>query len=74
MDEPYYEAPDSNLYAIPAAGGEIETVIDIPGSVTEAALAPDGSRWAFDGELNPAQVQSHTRGDVFVYAAGRRRP
>ena len=71
VDEPYYEAPDSNLYAIPAAGGEIETVIDIPGSVTEAALAPDGSRWAFDGELNPAQVQSHTRGDVFVYRGGK---
>ncbi len=76
VDEPYYEAPDSNLYAIPASGqtgqtGGMETVIDIRGTVRKAVPAPDGSLWAFVGQLNPPQVHSHTREDAFLYHDGK---
>jgi dipeptidyl aminopeptidase/acylaminoacyl peptidase len=71
VDEPYYVPQDSNLYAIPAGGGKAETVIDIAGPVHSAARAPDGSRWAFVGFVNPPQVQSHTRSDVFVFSGGK---
>ena len=71
VDEPYYEPSDSNLYAVPAAGGALETVIDIAGPVREAFLSPDGSRWAFVGSVNPPSVQSHTRSDLFVFRDGR---
>jgi dipeptidyl aminopeptidase/acylaminoacyl peptidase len=67
VDEPYYEPADSNLYAVPAGGGTVETVVDIAGPVNAASLAPDGSRIAFVGFFNPREVQSHTRADLFVY-------
>ncbi|MFN2631904.1 MAG: prolyl oligopeptidase family serine peptidase [Thermoanaerobaculia bacterium] len=71
VDEPYYEPSDSNLYAVPAGGGALETVIDISGPVREAAISPDGSRWAFVGSVNPPSVQSHTRADLFLFRDGR---
>ena len=71
VDEPYYFPRDSNLYAVPAAGGETETVIDINGPVNNAVASPDGSRFAFVGSINPPQVQSSTQDDVFVYAGGK---
>ncbi len=67
VDEPYYFDPDSNLYSVPAAGGEIATVIDINGPIGNAALAPDGRRWAFAGFLNPPQPLSSQQADVFVF-------
>ena len=71
VDEPYYEPSDSNLYAVPAGGGAVETVVDIAGPVNGASLAPDGSRIAFVGYFNPREVQSHTRADLFVYEKGK---
>jgi dipeptidyl aminopeptidase/acylaminoacyl peptidase len=74
VDEPYYDPPDSNLYAIPAAGGAADTVIDIRGPVGEAKASPDGSRFAFVGFVNPPAVQSHTRLDVFLWEKGSATP
>ncbi len=71
VDEPYYEPPDSNLYAVPAEGGAVETVIDIDGPVNGAVPSPDGSRFAFTGFINPPQMESHTRADLFLYAGGK---
>jgi dipeptidyl aminopeptidase/acylaminoacyl peptidase len=71
VDEPYYEPADSNLYAIPAAGGAAETVVDIAGPVRGAAPSPDGARVAFVGFFHPREVQSHTRADLFVYEKGK---
>ena len=71
VDEPYYNPPDSNLYSIPAAGGELQTVIDIDGPVGGAAASPDGARFAFAGFLNPGRVQSHTMSRLFVFANGK---
>jgi dipeptidyl aminopeptidase/acylaminoacyl peptidase len=73
VEEPYYDAQDSNLYAIPSAGGAMETVIDIAGPVRGAVPSPDGSTWAFVGSLNPPEAQSHTRADIFVFRGGQPR-
>ncbi|MEO8431809.1 MAG: S9 family peptidase [Acidobacteriota bacterium] len=74
VDEPYYDPPDSNLYAIPASGGTAETVIDIAGEVHGAVPSPDGARWAFVGDMNPAKVQSHTRADIYLLRDGKSAP
>jgi dipeptidyl aminopeptidase/acylaminoacyl peptidase len=71
VDEPYYDAPDSNLYFVPAGGGEIQTVIDIDGPINRPEPSPDGTRFAFVGFVNPAQRQSHTNDELFVFAQGK---
>jgi dipeptidyl aminopeptidase/acylaminoacyl peptidase len=71
VDEPYYDPPDSNLYSVPAAGGAVETVIDIDGPVESSAVAPDGFRFAFAGFINPREAQSYTREDLFFWANGK---
>jgi len=71
VDEPYYDDPDSNLYFVPAGGGEIQTVADIAGPINGARPSPDGKRFAFTGFVNPAERQSHTNDELFVFADGR---
>lgn len=71
VDEPYYAPPDSNLYTIRAEGGPVETVIDIDGPVNGAVPSPDDSRLAFAGFINPPQMRSHTRADVFLWAGAK---
>lgn len=71
VDEPYYDPPDANLYAVPAGGGPMETVIDIRGPVRGAMASADGRRLAFVGFVNPGGVQSHTRSDVFLWEGGK---
>ena len=77
VDEPYYAPDDSNLYAVSAGAssdGPLETVIDIAGPVRSARLSPDGKTWAFVGSINPKEVQSHTRSDLFVLRGGKPSP
>jgi dipeptidyl aminopeptidase/acylaminoacyl peptidase len=71
VDEPYYDDPDSNLYSVPAGGGEIQTVADIAGPINGARPSPDGKRFAFTGFVNPAERQSHTNDELFVFADGK---
>lgn len=71
VDEPYYDNPDGNLYFVPAAGGEIQTVADIDGPINDAVPSPDGSRFAFTGSVNPPARQSHTQSDLFVFSRGK---
>ena len=71
VDEPYYDNPDANLYFVPAAGGEIQTVADIDGPIDDAVPSPDGSRFAFTGSVNPPARQSHTQSDLFVFSGGK---
>jgi dipeptidyl aminopeptidase/acylaminoacyl peptidase len=73
VDEPYYHPPDSNLYWVPVAGGELQVAVDIDGPVGNGRLAADGKTWAFSGFLNPPRMQSHQQQDVFVYANGKPR-
>jgi dipeptidyl aminopeptidase/acylaminoacyl peptidase len=71
VDEPYYDDPDDNLYFVPAAGGAMQTVVDMKGPVNDPAASPDGSRFAFTGFVNPAQRQSHTNEELFVFGGGK---
>ena len=73
VDEPYYEPADANVYAVPASGGPLETVVDISGPVRAPSVSPDGKRIAFAGFVNPEAVQSHTRADLFLYENGKAR-
>src|SRR6266567_3172684 len=47
--EDYYLAPDQDLFSVPAAGGKMDTVVDIDGPVTSPTLAQAGASWAFRG-------------------------
>jgi dipeptidyl aminopeptidase/acylaminoacyl peptidase len=67
VDETYYNDPDSNLDAVPAAGGESKVVIDINGPIGDPAQSADGRRWAFSGFLNPDYPKSSQQQDVFVF-------
>lgn len=71
IDEPYFLKPDSNLYGVPADGGEIRTIIDIDGPISEASVSRDGARFAFLGFLNPEKVQSDTQTDLFLFEGGK---
>ncbi len=71
VEEPYYDPPDSNLYWVPAAAGEIQKAIDINGPVGAPVLSPGGRSFAFTGFVNPPSRQSHTQSDVFVYSEGK---
>jgi dipeptidyl aminopeptidase/acylaminoacyl peptidase len=63
--EPYYDRQDTNIYSIPAAGGEMVKVVDIDGSVGDASPSPDGKWIAFRGSRsNP--VHSYEQSDLFV--------
>jgi dipeptidyl aminopeptidase/acylaminoacyl peptidase len=74
VEEPYYFPPDSNVYAVPAAGGETATVIDIDGPIRQPAASPDGARFVFAGFVNPRAVQSHTQSQLFLWENGKATP
>src|SRR5262249_40851106 len=57
--EPDYVPSDNDLYAVPAAGGAPEKVVDIDGPINDFSLSPDGARIAFLGFLNPKPVRSY---------------
>ncbi|MDQ6802046.1 MAG: S9 family peptidase [Acidobacteriota bacterium] len=73
VNEPYYDRQDANIYAIPAAGGEMVKVADIDGSVGDASPSPDGKWIAFRGSLsNP--VHSYEQSDLFVVSTSGGEP
>jgi len=64
--EPYYHAPDRDLYAVSASGGDITKVASIDGPIGSIALSPDGSRMAFLGSLNGEPIRSYSQPDLFL--------
>lgn len=64
--EPYYASPDSDIYAVPAAGGEPRRVVSIDGPIADLAFSPDGRRIAFRGTSNGSPVRSYDQPDLFV--------
>lgn len=66
VKESAYTRPDSDLYAVPAKGGEIRRVLSIDGPMGDVAFSPDGRRVAFSGFLNPQADRSHDQTDLFV--------
>jgi len=69
--ESYYNPPDNNVYSVPAAGGALDTVVDINGPVFGFALGPDGKSVAFRGWINPRAARSYNQSDLFVSRDGQ---
>jgi len=51
-DEPYYEAPTSAIYSVPASGGDASLVASIPFNAQSMVISPDGTQVAFRGATN----------------------
>ena len=66
----YYRPGDSDLFAGPAAGGEIEKIADINGTIGGIAPSPDGRSLAFVGALNGSPERSYSQTDLFVATLG----
>jgi dipeptidyl aminopeptidase/acylaminoacyl peptidase len=64
-DEPYYDRPKTELYFIPATGGEATKLTTIDMDVGSFALSPDGKQIAFIASLADP-VNSYTQPDLWV--------
>jgi dipeptidyl aminopeptidase/acylaminoacyl peptidase len=69
VDEPYYQPQDSDLYAVPAEGGEIVKIASIEGTIGSLSPSPDGQQIAFIGSLHGTPIRSFNQADVFVTEA-----
>ncbi len=69
VDEPYFLQGDSDLYSVPASGGEITKVASINGSIGGPRPSPDGKWIAFNGTLYGTAERSYDQPDLFVAAA-----
>ena len=65
IDEPYYETPTTDIYAIPSTGGTAEKLATIAMGVSGLALSPDGRRLAFHGAVTQP-VRSYAQPDLWV--------
>jgi dipeptidyl aminopeptidase/acylaminoacyl peptidase len=72
VEDSFYHASDSNLYAVPANGGEIATVADIEGTIGNVSVSPDGNKLAFVGTLTGKPERSYSQSDLFVVDLGTR--
>jgi dipeptidyl aminopeptidase/acylaminoacyl peptidase len=66
VKEPYYSAPDSDLYMVPATGGEPVKMASIEGTIGDYAVSADGARLAFVGTLAGTPVRSYSQADLWV--------
>jgi dipeptidyl aminopeptidase/acylaminoacyl peptidase len=64
--EAYHKPPHSDLFAIPAGGGEIRRVLGFDGGMGDVTLSPDGRKFGFGGFANPQADRSFNQGDLFV--------
>ena len=69
VTEPYYELPYTDIYSVPAAGGEPAKVLTLNMGAREIALSPEGKRVAFCGSVNEP-VRSYTQPDLWVVDLG----
>jgi dipeptidyl aminopeptidase/acylaminoacyl peptidase len=67
--ESYYNAGDSDLYSVPAAGGSITAVASIDGPIGSIAVSPDGKKIAFVGALTGQPIRSYSQPDLWVVDA-----
>jgi dipeptidyl aminopeptidase/acylaminoacyl peptidase len=65
VDEPYYELPKTELYSVPAKGGEANKLTTIPMDTGPLTLSPDGKRAAFIASANEP-VNSYTQPDLWT--------
>jgi dipeptidyl aminopeptidase/acylaminoacyl peptidase len=67
--DPYFYADDSDLYSVPAAGGEATRVASIDGVIGRFAVSNDGRRIAFVGTPQGNPIRSYDVPDLFVVDA-----
>jgi dipeptidyl aminopeptidase/acylaminoacyl peptidase len=67
--ESYYNAGDSDIYAIPASGGAITKVASIDGGIGSFSVSPEGKRLAFVGALSGQPIRSYSQPDLWVVNA-----
>jgi dipeptidyl aminopeptidase/acylaminoacyl peptidase len=63
--ESYFDRRDTDLFVIPAAGGEMKKIADIQGPIGPYAVSPDGNWIAFGGEINNP-VHSYDQPDLWL--------
>ena len=64
--EPYYLPADSDLYSVPAGGGDPTRVASIDGNIGAYAVAPDAKRIAFVGTFRGDPERSYSQPDLWV--------
>ena len=65
VDEPYYELAKTELYSVPATGGEPVKITTVDMDMNDLALSPDGKRIAFVASVNQP-INSYTQPDLWV--------
>jgi len=65
IDEPYYELPKTDIYSVPAAGGEPTLLTSFDMGAGGFSLSPDGSHLAFVASATKP-VNSYTEPDLWV--------
>ena len=66
IDDPYYLPGDSDLFVVPAGGGEVSRVASIDGQIGNFRVSPDGKSIAFVGALNAKPERSYDQSDLFI--------
>ena len=65
VDEPYYDLPHTDIYSVPAAGGEPRLINAVKIGVNGMSPSPDGKRIAFFSSENQP-VRSYDQPDLYV--------
>ncbi len=65
IDEPYYELPQSDIYAVQVRGGDPEKIAALPFEIGQTSLSPDGRSLAFQAEVSEP-VRSYTQPDLWL--------
>jgi dipeptidyl aminopeptidase/acylaminoacyl peptidase len=68
IEEPYYELPSTEIYAVPSAGGGPVKLATIPMGISDLVLSPDGRKFAFHGSVTQP-VRSYSQPDLWVMDA-----
>ena len=65
LDEPYYELPRTDIYAVSAAGGAMQKIAALDMGLDSYSLSPDGKLAAFSASLTQP-VTSYTQPDLWT--------
>ncbi|MEO8574183.1 MAG: S9 family peptidase [Pyrinomonadaceae bacterium] len=64
--EPYYVNPKTDVYFVPAAGGQSVLLTKVNMDVGSMSLSPDGKRFAFNASVVDDPVKSYSQSDLWV--------
>ena len=66
VKEPYFEDSRSQIWSIPASGGDSKLAFDFEGSMGDFEFSPDGRRLAFTGNQNMKPTRSFDQSELFL--------